>query len=281
MVLPEGRYKIDLQVLGYKTKTIEFELGDNKSNYPVVELDPLPFDLKIYLAYLKESQLDWINLLSEFTENFRYSFRYFDLFAFITLIFLSFLTLISISQRMAVPIFHLPHFVVYHLTALIRKKKGEFIVHGKILGKNTGEIVPSALIYFANSKGKVLSHTRTNSSGEFLTMIHEATDLRISIIKKGFKNSSTQIMMKNINDLLTIEIVENNKPKDMSFQTIYWYAGFICGALFEAFLISTLLTELLFIMEFGILRILPFIIFSLLNIFLWAFHSRHSRAIGK
>ena len=49
------------------------------------------------------------------------------------------------------------------------------------------------------------------------------------------------------------------------------------GMVFEVLIVLTIVFQILFILEFGLIRTLPFLIISILNLVLWLFVLHHSR----
>jgi len=79
--------------------------------------------------------------------------------------------------------------------------------------------------------------------------------------------------------MIKMELLPQARPEKISFRGVIWYGTFVIDALFETILIITLLIEFFFVLEFGWLKVAPFLIISLLNICLWAYHVKHSRSI--
>lgn len=279
VVLPEGKYKAEVELLGFASKTVEFEVSPTSStNYPIIELESLPPNFATYFAYTLSTFLDVFTILQNFIHTLRSSIRFFDLTAFIGIMMMSLLLVISASRRLSVPIIHLPHFVLYHIFALVKKPDNDFLVHGKVTVEGVDNVISGALVYISLLNGKVLAHTRSNIDGEFFAKIKTEKELRILVSNKGYQSTTVIIKKTTINDQHNIGLTPRKKPQKISFSSIFWYISFLTGSLFETILILTLIIELLFVLEFGFWKGGPFMLITLFNLLLWGFHVRHTKS---
>jgi hypothetical protein len=278
VTLPVGKYKGEVDVLGYKSRTVDFEIGKDSSNYPTIELTPLPFSISTLFAYIVTSFLDFFNSSKNFLSSLTSTIRFFDLISFTTVLLLVFLTAVATSRRLAVPLALLPYFAFYHLMRIIKRPNHAFIIHGKVIS-SAGEVVPGALIYISSNGRKVISQTHSSSDGEFLTKIRQAANSKITISKRGFASISKLVGKDKLDSAIILEISQTKRPKGFGIESLRWYTAYLTGSLFEALMLITLLVELLFVMEFGWLKVIPFIIVSLLNILLWAVNARATRSV--
>lgn len=276
-VLPTGKYRAEVTAIGYEDKTIDFEINPSSPNYPTVELKPLPFSIGTYIKYTTSTAFDILSLLRQYIHTLRTSIRFFDLIGFCIIFFMVFLSLVLTVRRLSVPIHKLPFLLIYFVERIIHKHVSTYPLHGRIATAG-GEVVPGVLLYIALPNGKVLSHTNSNSDGEFYAKIREASSIKISFSKKGFKGTTIVVGKDKLDDKLEIELVQEKRPQGFGIEVAYWYITYLSGTFFESTLILTLGIELLFVLEFGTLKTLPFIIISLLNIFLWAANARATRS---
>ncbi len=277
-VLPPGKYKAVIQILGYKEQSLEFTLDpDMSSSYPTVELTPLPFNILTLGQYYLSTALDFFQSSEQAIQTLRSSYRFFELVAFLLLSFLAFLLTISLSKRMSVPVILFPTFLLYHIFLPFRKDVHTFLVHGNISTSGSDEPVAGVLLYFLSNSGKVLGHTKSNEHGEFLVKIHEAVDIRITTNKKGFSGTSIKVKKNDLNDRIVLLIEQTGKPPRMSLNNVKWYTEYLLSTLFEAILILVLAIEIVFIGQFGVFKVLPFIIVSIADILLWASNMRAAR----
>lgn len=273
-VLPEGRYKAELSSFGYKAKTVEFIIGPNASNYPLIELTPLPFNFWSYIQYTFYNAVDIFSLLNGYIDNLKATARFLELYTFGAILLFICLSLLRLSRAYGVPIIFLPYFALYHLITLFYKPKHTYFVQGKIVDVITNIPIEGVLLHFSHTNGKIINHTRTNEDGEFAVPIRNASTVKISINKRGFTPFTKTINKDELKDRLTIVMGKVQKPSTFGWETIVWYSESLGGSLFAAFLIITLIIEILFALEFGLLKALTCIIVTIGNIFLWALHVR-------
>jgi hypothetical protein len=277
VVLPDGTYRAQITALGFALKTVDFSIGSTSPNYPIVKLSPLPFSLGTFAKYTATAAMDIVMQIKSSLDAIRTSFRFFDLAAFLIITLLVLLLTITTSKRFAVPITQLPYFAFYHLVSVIKKPKHAFLVHGRVLVAGSEEPLSGALLYLYSSGRKIIAHTHTNLYGEFLAKVHEDMDIQVSAHHSGYKNSSVVVKKDELNNKISIEISKSDKPSGLTFASVKWYIEYILSTLVEALLLLSLGMEVLFSIEFGIIKTLPFIIVSLINIILWAINARASR----
>lgn len=279
IVLPAGKYRAEIESLGFEKKSVEFTISPDDTNYPQIEMRALPPDAGVYFKYMSSNLMDLAEIFQTFLHSIRVSNRFFDLTAFIGFLIMTMLLTVSASRRMSVPIRHLPYFLIYHFRALLKRPIDTYIVHGKVTIQNAMDnVISGALIYISLPNGKVLTHTRTNIDGEFFAKIDIKTDLSLLISKKGFQTQKLLIKKADLNDNQKIGLIPRKMPSKFSFSSILWYISFFTGSLFETILILTLIIEILFLAEFGIFKVGPFMLITLFNILLWGFHVRHTKS---
>lgn len=277
-VLPPGSYKAVIQILGYKEQTLEFTLDPNKSSsYPTVELTALPFNILTFGQYYLSTALDFFQSSEQALQTLRSSYRFFELISFLLITFLAFLLTISLSKKMSVPVTLFPTFLIYHIFLPFRKNVHTFLIHGNVTTSGSDEPIAGILLYFFSNSGKVLGHTKSNEQGEFLVKIHEAVDVRITTNKKGFSGKSIKVKKNDLNDRIVLQIEQTGKPPRVSLNNIKWYVEYLLSTFFEAILLVVLAIEIVFVSQFGVLKVFPFIVVSIVNILLWASNMRAAR----
>lgn len=277
-VLPQGKYRVTVEALGYESSMQEFSLDPTSNSfYPLIELTPQPFNPAIYFQYIAQAATDVINSCKSFMQELRSSYRFFDLLSFLMISFFVFLLTIATSKRLSIPIVLLPYFVLYELEKLFIKRTHNFIFHGRILTTGAGEAVDGARIYISSRKGKIITQAKTNMYGEFFAKIYEPKNIRITISKKGFENYSTTVSKQQLEKRMTLTISQIGKPKAFSINTIKWYIEYILSSLLETVLFIAFIIQILFVLEFGWLTALPFLLISLINFILWVIHIKPGR----
>ncbi len=277
-VLPDGKYRAVVHVLGYKEQTVEFTLDSSRvSSYPTIELTALPFNILTFGQYYLSTALDFLQSSEQALQTLRSSYRFFELISFLLITFLAFLLTISLSKKMSVPVTLFPTFLIYHIFLPFRKNNHTFLVHGNISTSGSDEPIAGALLYLFSSSGKVLGHTKSNEQGEFLVKINEAVDVRITTNKKGFSGKSIKVKKNDLNDRIVLQIEQTGKPPRVSLNNIKWYVEYLLSTFFEAILLVVLAIEIVFVSQFGVLKVFPFIVVSIVNILLWASNMRAAR----
>lgn len=275
VVLPEGKYRVEFEDLGYKSKTVEFDLGAKNPNYPQVELEPLPFNPFVLAQQLWGTFTVGIQKATTNLHDITVSHKNFGLMSFVVLIIFVVLCLMSLSRRIGTSIFKLPYFFIYHATNILHKNTHTFEVYGEARTPE-GTSIAGLTIYFNLPSGKVLTHTTTDQGGKFVAYIHES-NVKIIATKKGFRNFTQSISKDKLTKPLLLQLQPLIKKHRFNFMNVIWYQEHLLGSLFETVLVLTVLIEVLFAITLGILYTLPFIIISILNIFLWVATSHASK----
>ncbi len=274
IVLPEGKYKADVSVFGFEKKTVEFTIGPNNSNYPSIELKKLPFSLLDYLNYTISTALDAFKTVTDYVDSIKNSARFLELLTFGVILLFIGLSIYQISRVFGVSFFTLPFFIIYHLIFFVHKPKHVFLIQGKVVNTTTNNPVEGVLLHVVAPNGKVYAHTRTNSNGEFAVPVKRATNVKITISKKGFSIFSKILSKEELASKITVAISKSEKPEKFGLSTIAWYFESIAESLFETFLVGTIVLEIIFAQQFGIAKALPCIVISVANVMLWALHAR-------
>ncbi len=272
-VLPEGKYRAEIIAIGYSKKSVDFEIGKNSKNYPTVELIELPFSLTNYIEYTFSNVLDVIGLFRDYLDTLKSSVRFLELLTLGVILLFVALSIFQVSRIFGVPVFVLPFLAIYHLLSLFHKPNHSFIVQGKVVGIVSNLPVEGVLLHFSTPRGKVFAHTRSNSNGEFALPVKK-TAVKITISKKGFNTFSKVISKEDLTQKLTIAISKNDKPATFGISTIAWYFQSIAESLFESFLVLTIILEVFYAQQFGIVKALPCLTVSTANLLLWALHAR-------
>lgn len=274
IVLPEGKYKADITAFGYEERSVEFSIGPNESNYPIIELNKLPFSVSNYFSYISTAAFDAIGLINNYIDSIKTSGRYLELLTISVIILFIGLALFQISRIFGVSIVMIPFFALYHLIFLFHRPKHSNIIEGTVVGIVSNNPVGGVLIHFSNSSGKVFAHARTNPNGEFTVPVKNLIKTKITISKKGFETFSKTLSKEELSTKLTIAISKVEKPEKFGISTIGWYFESLAESLFETFLVLTIILEIIFAQQFGIWKVLPCLVVSIGNVLLWALHAR-------
>lgn len=281
IVLPEGKYRVEIVTIGYETKTMEFELGPSSPQYPVVELKPAPFSIQTFFTYHFVNTLDAVNLLTDYVDSFKNSTRYLSLVSLGVITLFIFLAFFQISRIFAIPMLLLPFFLVYHLISLFHKPQHQHFIQGKVVDISTNVPIEGVLLHFATLNGNVFAHTRTNIEGDFTVTIKNPTGVKISISKKGYTTLSQKLSNSEIQDKLTITLSKSLRPEGFGLSTISWYFRSLGESFFESFLVLTIIVEIIFAQQFGIGKVILPLLISIGNLLLWSLHARPRKPVTR
>ena len=274
VVLPEGKYRAEINVLGFKSKVVEFTIGPSSSNYPVIELLPLPFSIGNYVSYSLSNIMDVFDVFRNFVDNLKSSQRYLELLTLGTILFFVGLSVAKLSKMFGVSPLILPFFAAYHTVSFIYKPKHTYFVQGKVAEVVTNEPLPGVLIYFSHTNGKVMSHVRTNENGEFTAALKDSSNIKISLSKKGYTPFSKIMKKEDLGTKLNIAMNRFERPSRWGLQAFVWYLEALLGSVFAAILVGTIIIEVFFATQFGLWKVLPCIVISVANLLLWAIQTK-------
>ena len=281
LVLPQGQYRADIEAIGFESKTVQFIIGaDAGEVYPFIELKKLPFRISFLFQKYSQTIDDILHATRQFTHNLRISIRFFELMAVTTLSAFVFITLLSSSSRFSIPFLLLGWYALYHIMFVLKKIEYKDIVQGKVIDASTQKPLQHAMVYITSTAGKIFAHVSTNQFGEFYSKAPQHS-AKISLSKKGFRNLSKSISESETKKSILLQMTALAKPKTHIFATIHWYIRFLLGSLFEGFMLVTLVLEILLGIEFGFLKVSPFVAISILNLILWAGYIRHAKEMDK
>jgi len=275
ITLPSGKYRIEESSLFYDPQVQDFTIGPAiNQNFPIMYLkrDPLNFySLFMYSRdYFKDS---WVKMLTiVFAASS--SVRIFHLVALGILGAFVLLTLFLFLSRSHLRFKHLPIFILFHLNSLFKKHTNQYIF-GSITDKQNNPIT-RVLIEIEDAETKnIILNGSSHKSGKFYFTNSFGKPINLLFIKEGFE--PTSITIDNQTDIpeagLHIEMLKGTAHHEtiVSAFIVGLEEGF--GMLFETFLVSSFILEILFAIFLNRQITLPFFFtLSLLNIILWMFY---------
>jgi len=273
IVLPRGKYKANISAIGFNSQTVTFEIGSNYGSYPTVYLQSQTFSISNYIDFFGTTFADYMSSSQQYLSAVSASSRLFVLLESLTLLGFIFLTLLSFSARTHVPLLYTPYFFFHKLKQIIFKENSLTI--GKVYDEESQTPVSKAIISIIDAKkNNLLTHLKTNRLGEFYYQKLDIEKIKIFVSRKGFIQSPMFEYSKN--DLNQMPIVINVK-KDGAYQKSVVEAVILSfenmlGAFLEFLLILNIILEIYFIPPLGILRVMPFLILSALNVVLLIFY---------
>jgi hypothetical protein len=269
LVLPPGKYKAEISAIGYRSTTKEFEITPVSIDYPTIYLQGQPFNVINFIQYLEKTFQDSISLNQQYLSDVSSSSRLFVLLESFGMLGFVLLSLLSFSAKTHVHFLYIPYFFAHKLRQFFHRN-GSLIV-GKIIDKESEYPVSKAAVYLIDGKNnKLLAHLTTNKLGEFYFKKSNLAFLKISVIRKGFEPSPfLEYSTQSLGQMpLTLAIEKDNAYKKSIFEAAGLSLENVFGAFMEFIMVFTVVLEFYFIAPLGILRVLPFLILSIFNVFL-------------
>ena len=277
ITLPAGTYRIEESSLFYDPQTRDFTIGPgNNQNFPILYLKRDPFNFISLFAYIKDYFQDsWTKMLT-ITFEASSSVRIFHLVALEILTTFVCLTFFLFLFRSHLRLKHLPIFVHFHLNSLFKKPQQHYLF-GDITDDQNNPLT-RVLIELEDAETKnILTDGSSHKSGKFYFTNSFTQPINLLFFKEGFE--PTTITLDPQNNLpenglhITMHKGKPHHETIVSAFTMGLEEGF--GMLFEAFLVSSFVLEVLFSFFLSTQITLPFFfILSVLNIILWIFYLR-------
>lgn len=276
LVLPTGKYRVNLTNLGYKEKNAEFSISDTEqSNYPIVRLYIEKFSIISFLKYYYIGFNDVLVANAKiFITNLEDSLRFFNLVSGAILAALIILCFYAFSKRHSVPFSKLYSYFYYLLD---KKSRNEKYVHGVVYDENEKPII-GANVYLSNKDSEeIIDNTKTNQNGEFYFKKGKAEYL-IMATKVGFHPTKLLPYSEKTNLKFKINLLKADFTHD-SFDRAKGFVETVFGMSFELLLLTSFMFELLFINTFGFIKTAPFLALSVFNLALWLLHLSHQKSL--
>jgi len=274
IVLPRGKYKVDVSAINYDSKTVEFEIGQNSGNYPTIYLQSQSFSITNYINFFGTTFSDYLSSSQKYLTEVSASSRLFALLESLTLLGFVFLAFLSFSAKTHISLFYMPYFFFHKLRQIFLKENS--LIIGKVYDDIAQLPVSRALVYIVDAKkNNVLATLKTNRLGEFYCKKFNGVEkIKISVMKKGFITSSVvEYSKKALSEMpITINIEKDDEYKKSVIEIVIFALENILGAFGEFLLVFTVILEIFFIPPLGIMRVLPFLLLSIFNVILLIFY---------
>lgn len=190
LLLPKGKYRAEVSVLGYKTIENDFSIGLGENEvYPTIFLERSKMSIKNWWNYYRETGKDVIGFSNLFLYDLFSSTRFFRLVN--ALVFLSVMAVFYyyFVKRQRMYWWLLPfNFIDTIKNLLIKRKDGS--TWGKVVDKENGLPISGAKVILLDGKlNKILTSTLTDSLGNFDFIIEAKKDYRLTVVKDGYSPS--------------------------------------------------------------------------------------------
>ncbi len=273
--LPQGKYRAGITALGYTQKTVDFSVGPNPGeDYPTVYLEKKAFNLAASITYYGTIVGDWISLTKDYIKNLSNSSRFFELEAILTIGFFVYLTVLSFSSRIRIPLHSFFSHFYHHIRLSSLNQKEVQTLSGKIIDGRKKTPLGLADVFLINRLNeKILTHTKTPTDGFFSLSLQPGLAFKIMIVKDGYKPAVfTQSEIEKIGINKLVLTIQKTRITKAFREEIMLYFEKVFGLWFEALLIFSAVLELALGYSLGWTKALPFIIISFVNVTLWILH---------
>lgn len=267
LILPLGRYKAEIEAIGYDSKSVEFTIEPKGKNYPLIYLKQQPFNILNTTKYYLSTIIDLVNASQDYLIANSYSNRLFDLATFGTVFIFILISTLSISARTHITLFYLPYFLIFKLKILF-KGKGSNIIFGKVIDEDTNAPLSRADVSIISKTGEILAKLKTNKLGEFYFREDKSMPVKIRVDKEGFEKPG-EFTYEKTNEFPFILKIKNLKGKHYSpFWITFIYLEDFLGVCMEALILIGIIVQIYFVFTFGFLRVAPFLALTVLNLVL-------------
>ena len=258
---PADKYRITVSAFGHEEKIIDFSIGLNDQNkFPQISLHQDYWNIGYFVRFLRETTADFLNTVG--TEIYLIGSRqsYFFLLAIIlvplSLGFLAFFARTHMTPRT------LLHFMHHRIS--------NGVIYRLLLHDEDNKPVSDAEIYLINNADIVTYESKTNALGVCYAQILDFRDVSIRILKPGFEPIEEKLEHYQAqNQIINIQLSKKPLVQHHKIHILMYLSKEILGTLLEAFLLLSLLSEVLFAFQFGLLTTAPFLLLSLLNTVFW------------
>lgn len=275
-ILPPGNYSVKVSALGYNTQQVRFKIGAHSGEeFPTVTLEREPFNIFHTIKYYLTIFMDIFDATKTYALTLSNSLRLVTFLSLITIIALVFLTLLSYSVEVYVPIHLIPHHFLSHFRESKAEREKQTLLAGRILDIDTDKGLSDVEIYLIDQQTRlVMNRTKTNSNGEFRLARLPGRSYTLRIFKLGYHLLIKPIEEDENDVLLSLSVHSGSR---LSVAQLRWYTKALLSSTFEALLLFSFLFELTAGYVLGWHRVIVFLCISLLNLALWLHYRKHLR----
>lgn len=279
LILPNGRYRAEASAFLYDKTSQDFTLGPGEGEeFPQLQLNKNPFNFLNILQFIKDWFSDFLLQISGFMYSSIDNIRIFNTLAIIVTVASTLISLLFFLFRTHISAKHLPLFFMFGLHMALNKHVGKYIF-GVIKDKNNFPVTRAIIQLIDDKTGEILGHTTSNKNGRFhLQNTRSQQMLKLVIDKDGFKETESVLGIADMRpEGLEIKLETGKESRSLGVGGLRLIEH-IGGSMFETALVLSIIAEVFFLYNFGIVRTLPFLVLSLFNTTLWIFFLRESKA---
>ncbi len=277
VVLPQGRYRAHVSGLSYHQKTVDFDISA-QNDYPIIHLQKTGFSLITDGKYYLAIAMDSAHATRAYLGNLSTSNRFFDLVAFLSLVYLAAITLLSFSLRTHIPLMYLPKYLMFHMKRLLPNTSVFMHVSGTVIHAHLGSPIAQADVYIMDADTNVVvEKTSTDKVGAFMTSSLPDGHYKVEVLKKGYEPSQSKEypIPDAIPQNFAIALHKSETLEESIAENVSWAMKSVIGSFFELLLIASFVLEILFGYALGWPKVIPFFFVSLLNLLLWLLYLHH------
>lgn len=284
--LTYGKYRAEVSALGYQKTTVEFEISEEtiaigsgeNGTYPTIHLEKDRFSLIAFIKYHLTTMGDLLNSTTKKIFKYSSSNRLLELLQILSLLFLAILIPLSFSAKTHISVLKLPHYLLTHLAILFgapRSRKWQ--LYGRIVDNLTKTPIPRAQVILFDDDKQNIGEVFTDAKGEFY-IVFSVDSVLYTINKRFYSMSEGSIERENeVTKVMEFELSHDETTIKKINKEFSFVVENILGLFFEVIIIGSIIMQISFIYQLGLLRVLPFLIISILNLVIWMFYLSSDR----
>lgn len=276
VVLPQGRYRAEIESFMYEKQTIDFTIGANPGEeYPEVLLVPAPFSIIGTFRYFTSTFFDVVTATDEFLRTLGASGRFLELNALAILACFVILSVMALAARLRVSVLTLPWYLGHLLHHHAERRDVQTVFKGKVIDNDTDRPVVDADIFLIDSaSGQIILHTTSNSRGKFAFPMLPVFSYQMEIAKATYHSGHF-----NIHEIegkeQTFSLIQHSPLLNLKLRIMIFVESLLSMS-FELLLLASFILSILLGMSFGFSKVLPFLILAIVNLLFWMAHLRHA-----
>lgn len=280
--LPSGRYSMTVSSIGYKSQTLDMDLGTGTLQYPKINLEP-SYNIFDILHYYFSAGIDLSSFNVNHLTDVITSNRATDVHNVLLVLLTIFLALFTASRKLSIGIFDVGLHMIRHILRFILNRLGmkkdiaiTVLLHGKESKK-----IPGVALYILNTQNHIVYKTFTDRSGEAHVpnnILHQGKDsIRIFLHHKlMYAYPYTFTLSELENAAISLHMYRDEEEKVVEKVTAY-----ISLIIPSAVAFSVIALCALYISNIGVKNSVFYIIVSVAAMILWGINTVHLYQINK
>lgn len=274
IVLPPGKYKVEVNAFGYKNTEKEFEIGRNESDtYPEIQMTTTFLDISGIIKHLLRIVPNlFIDNTFAYLTTIAVSKRAIQIISIASLLSFTVLLLIALKTRLHISLKNLP-FYLASFALRERQQVGSLTLAGKVLDSSTKLPIKHATIFITTvGSEKLLTQTVSGKNGEFKITRLAPGSYHLTVLNYKYQKYEVSRELKNEEiQEIKVELASHKNAKDVLKIATHTVTQLL-GNSFETLLLLILIISILAGINLGWKTVAPFIIIALLNIILFTLH---------